>query len=205
MNDFQLDIKRIQALIDATFAVAMTILILETNIPSGLDANQMKDHFLYSTISELFIYFLSFLTLGVFWIGTHHHHHLILKTDKTSSWLDIIFLMFICVIPFSAGFLNHYRQEPLSIIFYSSNLILVSSFHFLKLVYAWKKNYIKPHITYRQYKNARFKILLPIFIYIAIIPISFFSPLISLFLFPLLFVLHALPEKENKTREKESS
>src|SRR5690349_17483010 len=84
-----LDIKRIQALTDSAFAVAMTVLILDIRMPKGLNDSSVLNYMQFKISSSLSIYFLSFITLGIFWVGTHYHHHLILKTDKTSSWFNI--------------------------------------------------------------------------------------------------------------------
>jgi len=194
----QLDITRIQTLTDSIFAVAMTILILEIRIPLLLDSGHLTKYFFRNTLSELFIYFISFLTLGVFWIGSHFHHNLITQTDRISSWLNIFFLMMICMIPLSAQFLNHYRHEKLSIHFYCNNLIVASLLHYCMLIYAWKKNYVKPQLTPEYYKNAKHRILIPVYIYFAIILVSFYSTNIAIYLFMIPLVLHILPERGNK-------
>ena len=198
----QLDIKRIQTLTDSIFAVAMTILILEIRIPFKLNSEHLVKYFLHNTLSELFFYFLSFVILGIFWIGSHFHHHLIVETDRVSSWFNIFFLMMICVIPFSAAFINHYRHEKLSIIFYSVNLILASFCHFLMLVYSWKKKYTKPQLTYADYKNARRRIMIPIYFYMAIIGTSFFSTNVAICLFLVPVILHVIPESGNEKVNK---
>ncbi len=176
----------------------MTILILEIRIPNDLDSTHLTRYFLHRTLSELFIYFISFVTLGIFWIGSHFHHNLITQTDRISSWLNIFFLMMICMIPFSAQLLNHYRHEKLSITFYCVDLIIASYCHYLMLIYAWKKNYVKPTLTPEYYKNAKHRILIPIYIYFAIIGVSYFSPYIALYMFMIPFVLHILPESANE-------
>src|SRR5579872_6591616 len=84
-----LDINRIQTLTDSIFAVAMTVLILEIRIPLQFDSAHLTKYFFRNTMSELFIYFISFITLGIFWIGSHFHHNLITQTDRVSSWLNI--------------------------------------------------------------------------------------------------------------------
>jgi uncharacterized membrane protein len=197
-SETELDIKRIQALTDAAFAVAMTILILEIKIPAGLSSTELNKYFLEHTFSELFIYFIGFITLGVFWIGSHFHHHHLQKTDRVSSWLNILFLILICIIPFAIGFLNNYRHEKLSIIFYSIDLILASAVNFMMLWYAWKKKYIKPYYTHKDFKNAKNRILIPIYIYLATILVSYISTSIAIYLFLIPVMLHIIPEKGNK-------
>lgn len=194
-----LDTKRIQALTDAVFAVAMTILILEVRIPPKFRHIELTQYFIYQTFPEILIYILGFITLGVFWIGSHFHHHLITFTDRVSSWLNIFFLMVICMIPFSTGFLNEYRHEKLSVIVYSINLIGASIFNLLMLIYAWKKKYTKPHFTRKHYISAINRLLIPVYLYCGTIIISFIFPDIALYFLVLPVLLHILPEKANRT------
>lgn len=193
-----LDIKRIQALTDGVFAIAMTIIILEIKIPSGLNSVNLSNHFFEHTFQELTIYCMGFVILGIFWIGSHFHHHHVVKTDRVSSWLNIIFLMFICIIPFSISFLNNYRHDKLSIIFLSINLILSSFANYFMLWYAWRKKFITSNFTKEHYIHAKRRILYPIYIYLAIILISFFSASVALYLFLIPVILHTIPETGNK-------
>lgn len=194
----ELDIKRIQALTDGTFAIAMTIIVLEVRIPDGLSSVELGRYFVEHTFQELFIYFLGFVTLGIFWIGSHFHHHHVMRTDRTSSWLNILFLMFVCIIPFSVGFLYNYRHDKLSIIFLSVNLILSSISNYFMLRYAWKKEYFKPHFARNHFVHAKQRILFPIYIYGAIILLSFFSTSLALYVFLAPLILHIIPEKGNR-------
>jgi uncharacterized membrane protein len=186
-------------LTDAIFAVAMTILILEIKIPEGLSAVGLPHYFLDTLIPNLLFYCISFIILGIFWIGSHFHHHFIKETDRMSSWLNIFFLMTICVIPLSAKFISEYRHEKLSIIFYAVNLILTSLCNYLMIVYAWRRNYIKPLYTTLHFNDAKRRILLPVYIYAAIIPVAFISTTLAKYLFLLPVILHLLPEKANSS------
>lgn len=185
----ELDIKRIQGLTDATFAVAMTVLILEIEIPGGLNSTHLFEIIFKEIVPSLFIYFLSFIIIGAFWIDSHFHHHLLVKTDRISSWLNIVFLMFICVIPFSSSFLIKYPHDKLSAVFYCINLVSVSICHLCMLIYTWRKEFIKPSISYRLYRNMKLRVLIPILTYSLLIYLSFYiSDWIKfLFLVPLLF------------------
>ena len=112
-KSIELDIKRIQALSDATFAVAMTIIILGINIKTGLNHSDLVKFLFNEIFPSLFIYFLSFMVLGAFWVDSHFHHHLLIKTDRQSSWLNIAFLMSVCIIPLSSKFLILYKDDNL--------------------------------------------------------------------------------------------
>ena len=64
-------ITRIEALSDGVFAIAMTLLVLDIKVPiseSITSEKQLIDTFLTLT-PKLLTYFLSFMTLGIFWTG----------------------------------------------------------------------------------------------------------------------------------------
>ena len=67
MKSSLLDIRRINSLTDATFGVAMTILILSVEMPVGLTAENMKLMFKDHVLPSLLVYGLSFIILGSFW------------------------------------------------------------------------------------------------------------------------------------------
>lgn len=163
----------------------------------GFNSEGLNRYFLEHTLPELFIYFLGFVTIGILWIGSHFHHHHVMKTDRTSDWLNILFLMFVCVIPFSLGFLLKYRHDKLSIIFLSINLIFSSIANYSMLSYAWKRCYIKSHFTVSHFIHAKRRILFPVYIYLGIILISFFTTTVALYVFLLPILLSIIPEKGN--------
>jgi uncharacterized membrane protein len=185
----ELNVNRIQALTDAVFAIVITILSFTLVIPPGENENNLKTFLLNQVIPKLFIFFLGFIVVGAFWVDTHFNHHHMVKTNIFSIWLNIFFLMFICLIPFSSGFLGNYLYTSISIIIYSLNLILVSLLHLAMLIYSWKKRFIDPAVTVRLYRNMCWRIILPTIIYFLIIPLAYIkkSWVVYLFIAPLFF------------------
>lgn len=184
-----LDVRRIQSLSDSVFAIVITILALTLVVPPGENEEGLKRFLWDQILPKLFIFFLGFIIVGAFWVDTHYNHHHILKVDKASIWLNIIFLMFICLIPFSSGFLANYLYSSISVIIYSINLIMVSFWHLMMLIYSWRKGYIQPYVDRGLYKNMQRRIVLPIIVYLCIIPISLLRTpwVVYLFLLPLSF------------------
>jgi uncharacterized membrane protein len=185
----ELDTGRIQALNDGIFAVVITILVLQLKVPEELSHSELVGFLLSNLMYQLLIFFLSFVILGAFWIDSHYHHHLIVKTNRISIWLNITFLMFICLIPFSTDFMASYSYDRMSIIVYSCNLVCASLCHLCMLLYSWKKKFIMPHISTTVYRNMILRIMIPIVVYISVIPLSFFFKgwITLLFTAPLFF------------------
>lgn len=185
----ELNVNRIQALTDAVFAIVITILSLSLVVPPGEDEENLKSFMLDQIIPKLFIFFLGFIVVGAFWVDTHFNHHHMVKTNIFNIWLNIIFLMFVCLIPFSSGFLANYLYTSISVIIYSINIILVSLLHLAMLVYSWEKKFIDKNVDKKLYHNMCWRIILPTIIYALIIPLSFLkkSWIVYLFIAPLFF------------------
>ncbi len=191
--------KRIYSLTDATFGVAMTILILSVEIPEGLSVDKLHQTLFNEILPNLFIYILSYIILGSFWNETHYHNHLIVKSDFVISWLYIFFLMFICIIPFSSSFVIHYPNEKRSLLFYLLNVLCANITNLLIVSYTWKNNYIKPHITDNHCKNIIFRIVMPSIFYTLLIPFAIYDHSWVLFAMPLPLVVQILLNATNKS------
>lgn len=184
MKPSLLDIRRINSLTDATFGVAMTILILSVEMPEGLSAVKMHILFTEHVLPSLLIYGLSFIILGSFWNESHSHNHLVFKSDVLSSWLHILFLMFICIIPFSSHFVLHYPNQKVSILFYLVNLLIAKAINIFLVYYNWKKDYLQPGIPASHCRQVLFRNAIPAIFYLLYIPLSFYFNRWILFLFP---------------------
>jgi uncharacterized membrane protein len=205
MKSSLLDIRRINSLTDATFGVAMTILILSVEMPVGLTAENMKLMFKDHVFPSLLVYGLSFIILGSFWNESHSHNHLVFKSDVLSSWLYILFLMLICIIPFSSHFVLHYPNQKLSVLFYLFNLLIAKTINIVLVYYTWRRSYLKPGISKKHCRNVLLRNSIPAVFYVLFIPLAFYFTNWILFLFPLPLVLQifvgVLDTKENNEEE----
>ncbi len=194
---------RIENLTDGVYAIAMTILVLGIKVPIGLDTSSNASKiFSTSVFIPLMIYFLSFLIIGTYWVGTHIQHHFTAKTDRILLWLNILLLMIISVIPFSASFLNNYFGDKASIVFYSVNLLSASACQLIMLYYSRKKKFLKPHVTFVVYRSVRTRILVPAIFYMLAIMTSFFKPEYAIYLFIIPLVLDLIPGQVDKEIEQ---
>jgi len=202
----ELNISRIQALTDAVFAIVITILSLTLEVPTGENETNIEKFLLDQLIPKLFIFFLGFIVVGAFWVDTHFNHIHMNKTNIINIWLNIFFLMFICLIPFSSGFLANYLGTTISVIIYSINLILVSVFHLAMLMHSWKNKFIDQKVDKKIYHSMCLRIILPIVIYLLIIPLGFLHQrwVVYLFIAPLFFqIIFGRAGKQKTVKETE--
>jgi uncharacterized membrane protein len=108
---------RIDALVDAFFAIALTLLVLDIktfHVESDVELTQE----LIALIPKFFTYFLSFMILGLLWFEHQMVSHYISRSDRAHIWLNLLFLMSISLIPFSASLLGENLSHRSATAFY---------------------------------------------------------------------------------------
>ncbi len=137
-----LAVHRLAALTDGVFAIVMTLLVLEIGIPeiapSSLHAELPRR--LLELWPKFLSYAISFIILGMFWYLHHISFHHIKRSDNGLIWLNIFFLMFIALIPFSTSLFGDYTKEQLPLVIYAVNIILVSVMRLIIWIYATGKH-----------------------------------------------------------------
>jgi uncharacterized membrane protein len=142
------NIRRIEALSDGVFAIALTLLVLDIRVPIREHVVFEKDLvFEFSKLApKLLAYFLSFMTLGIFWTAHSSQFHFINKSDRNFTWINLAFLLFVTITPFTTAFLSEYITFKFAVAIYWLNLFLLGIMLLGILNYAYKHNYFKSDI-----------------------------------------------------------
>jgi uncharacterized membrane protein len=69
----------------------------------------------------LVTYVVTFLIAGGFWLLHQFTFHFIRHVDAFLVWVNLIFLMLVSLLPFSAGLMGHLLVHPISQLFYFGN------------------------------------------------------------------------------------
>jgi uncharacterized membrane protein len=138
-------IGRIEALSDGVFAVALTLLVLEIKVLSSEDAKTELDllHSLTPLLPRLLIYFLSFMTIGIFWTGQALQLSYMARHDRNLNWNTLFFLLLVSLLPFTTAFLGDHVHFKLAIFIYWLNILLLGFMLYIHWNYAWKNNFIE--------------------------------------------------------------
>lgn len=100
-----MDKERVGALIDAVYAIAMTILVLELPIPdSGSQLNEYIGKIVFAALD----YGLTFILLFAFWYNQRRINDLVDKHSRVTLWLNGLALMMIALMPFAASLLYQF-------------------------------------------------------------------------------------------------
>lgn len=119
--------ERLAALSDGVFAFAMTVLVLDIRPPSLETIHSEADlaHALWLLGPRIVTFLMSFMTLGIFWVGQQTQHDALAHSDRAYSWLHIGFLMAVCLLPFSTSLLAEFIEFRVALIVYWLNILLL--------------------------------------------------------------------------------
>ncbi len=128
-------VERLAALSDGIFAVAMTLLVLDLRAPAVESVHNEQDlwHALVALSPRLLMYAMSFMTLGIFWVGQQTQLNHLVRSDRSLSWIHIAFLFVVSITPFSTAFLAEFTAYRLALLTYWLNILLLG----VALYFSW--------------------------------------------------------------------
>lgn len=121
------DLSRIIAFTDGVFAIAITLLVLQLEVPPNIGSPSE----LWSAIgrqSDDFVAFvISFAVIGRYWFLDHRFMRMIREFDTRLIALNLGYLFFIVLIPFTAQLMGEYGSEiPVTVAVYIANIAMVT-------------------------------------------------------------------------------
>lgn len=188
---------RIEALTDGVFAIVMTILVFDIHVPTQDVVKQLGLLLALEQLGgNLLGYVITFVIIGVLWVGHHNQFFYIRRADRTLLWINIVFYMIVALLPFSAGVFSRYAQDRVAIAVYDVNLILAELLLFAHWAYATRDSHllnhsIEPHV--RSIVNRR--ILTPPLFYLAAVLLAFISVDLSIAINILMPIVWAFPSR----------
>jgi uncharacterized membrane protein len=111
---------RLLSLSDGIFAFAITLLILNIVLPYGTSRAEVPQALL-SLWPKYLAFLISFVVIGLYWIVHVRQFRFIRRFDTGLLWLNLLFLMFIILIPFSTSVLSDF-EETASVVLYAANM-----------------------------------------------------------------------------------
>ena len=154
-------LERLAALSDGIFAVAMTLLVLGLSVrassalhpprplwvPGAVGSERAVWEVLRRLAPHLLTYLMSFLTLGIFWVGQQTQLSQFRRSDRDLTWIHLMFLLVVSLMPFSTMLLADYLTYRLAIAVYWLNIVLLGGLLYVSVRYARRARLIKEDVT----------------------------------------------------------
>ena len=142
-------VERLAALSDGLFAIAMTLLVLDLRVPASGAIHSELDLWgaLVALVPRFIPYFMSFLTLGIFWVGQQTQLNRFARSDRNLSWIHLGFLLAVSLMPFSTALLAEFITFRLALVVYWLNVLLLGVVLFGSWRYALRAGLVKDDTT----------------------------------------------------------
>ena len=124
------DVERAVFFSDAVFAIAITLLALEIRVPDN--PTNLGDALL-ELWPRFFSFFISFWFVGTYWVAHHRVFHHVTGYDRRLLFVNLLFLMWIVLLPFSSSLLGEHGDHQIVVIIYASHIALAG----LTLQWVW--------------------------------------------------------------------
>lgn len=189
---------------DGVFAIIITILVLEIKVPEiGSDIPLSES--LAEMRPSISAFIVSFLIVGMYWVAHRSVYSQVRYVDRNTIWLNLLFLMPTSMVPFAAGVLSEYGDEPSALHVYGVVLIVASLFLLLLVSYLSRH----PGLLWQAENKRTRRVSIvtygsPLLVYIIAMVVAFWEPLAALILFlsvpALYFLFVSFLSSDQRTR-----
>jgi uncharacterized membrane protein len=127
--------ERLAALSDGVFAVAMTLLVLDIRVPAAETIHHETELWrtLVALSPRLLMYVMSFMTLGIFWVGQQTQLNHLARSTRSLTWIHLIFLFAVSIMPFSTTLLAQFTAFRSALLIYWFNILIAGA----TLYFSW--------------------------------------------------------------------
>ena len=124
-EEHEVEFSRIVAFSDGVFSIAITLLVLELKLP----VEHLTNNDLWNAIGDqreqFLAYGISFAVIARFWLVHHAFFSEVKAFDTRLIGLNMLYLAWIVLIPFSSQVLGEYGGQLPAVVVYSANLTAV--------------------------------------------------------------------------------
>jgi uncharacterized membrane protein len=155
------NLGRLAALSDGIFAIVMTLLVLDLRVPvmelvqnpqplwadGAIQSEQQLLNALSPLLPSVVAYLISFMTLGIFWVGQQTQHNFFARTNRNLVWIHLGFLLAVSLMPFSTALLAEYFTFRLAVLIYWLNIFFLGLMLYVGWRYAERNDLLTEEAT----------------------------------------------------------
>jgi uncharacterized membrane protein len=168
------DLSRIVAFTDGVMAVAITLLVLNIEVPHVATDEELIDK-LDELRPDLLAYALSFTLIGRFWVIHHNFFETLRGFDGVLRTLNLLFLGLIALVPFSTDLVDHYGREPIATAIFGATMGSAALVHWLMVAHTVRAGLVHDHRLAETEPFGRVGALSFTIVFFLSVPVAFIS------------------------------
>lgn len=185
-GDARLGPERLLAFSDGVVAIALTLLVLPLAdlVPDAVPPGTPGGSLITDHLAQIASFLLSFLVIGRFWI---EHHRTFARARHASPplvWWNLAWLLTVVVLPFPTEMVGVFTDDPFTLRFYVGTLFASSAVLLVTKVLVERT--VPREERRRRFGGATTALLLVVLLLVVVVPGVGYTPLLLLFLTPVL-------------------
>jgi uncharacterized membrane protein len=180
------DLGRIMAFTDGVMAVAITLLVLNLEVPD-VPAGELEDA-LVDLVPSLIAYLLAFGLVGRFWIVHHRLFETMRQFDARLMALNLAFLSMIALVPFATELWDSYTDEPLAAAVFGATMGLAALAHWSMTAHTSRRGYVQDPVRRAQSFGSPVTLGITL-VFLLSVPVAFLSTTLAALLWVSTLVL----------------
>jgi len=198
----QYEVGRLLALSDGVFAIAMTLLVLGIPVPQLTNPSDTDlQGALRNVLPDVGSFALSFLLVGMYWMAHRRLLKGVVRTDARLIWLNLLMLLLVCMVPFTAAVLSRYGSLATAVIIYAANLALLGLSSLVLRLQSWLLLSVPP--SRREREGTLIISLVGVAVFAISIPIALWSPSLGEYSWLLVFVVGVIFGRRLRNLERQ--
>ena len=198
-------VDRLLTLSDGVVAIAITLLVLQLNVP---DVTKLTDPASASELAtqlgkdadSLISYVISFYVIAQFWLVHHRVFRRITGQREGLAWWNFAFLFTITVMPFTSNLVGKFSANPLAVDIFAVNLLAAMLATHLTLTYGYRNNLVIAESP-REMQAAQLRAAASAFVIVVSIGIAWVNTGAAKYCWLLLAVAPRLADRWSASRE----
>ncbi len=182
--------SRLETFVDAVIAIVITILVLDLALPGIAHSDSVMLESLKEMWPDFTGYFLAFFLIAVL-LSNHHRQFMAIEYANSDLWwINMCFLVFIALVPFTTSVFSEYKDVEFAIILFQLNILIAGLILYFNFLYVRRHPVLlKKGITDRTIKILHAaNLTVPVSAFVAIC-FSFINPVVSNIAFGLIILV----------------
>lgn len=190
------DKGRLEALTDGIMAVAMTLLVLDLKF-DGTEKIATDAHLIAHLLEierTFTVYIVSFVVLGMYWIGHHMQFHFVRRADRGVLWINLAFMLLVTLVPFTTNVMMNYEDLRAPVVMFGLNQLFLSWALLININYVARRPELREeHLTPEVVRFIHRRLLVFSLVPALSIAVAFVNTRAALYLYALMFFVHFFP------------
>ncbi|CAN5618297.1 hypothetical protein BH11ARM2_BH11ARM2_26040 [soil metagenome] len=149
------DFGRLFGLTDGVFAIVLTILTLNINVPQLSAKATDADVLSKLTVDghALLGYVVSYFVVGIYWAVHHHMFRMIVRYDRRLLWRNLVFLFLLTLLPFTTSLSTGNSSAKLPWALYCANVVLLGTSLYFMWHYVCRYGHLAKNVSLQRQRS----------------------------------------------------